>query len=220
MDFSTFRRQERRIWASSVRLHKPCRDSLFFLPGPLKPSIIHSISCDQAAPSPSPQRPSALIITTGPVCAANDFDLFRQLQRDAQAAGGYRPHRRRLRQAEEGWGAELFGALSVSCREDGFVFGSCHAAVLSLLWLRRVGRRLRLHPEGRKYYFPGSCPVAGSEARRTHAQGHLFQSGGGSQRPPPHGPARRACARDRVFSGLSAASRRGECPRVPEGARA
>ena len=37
----------------------------------------------------------------------------------------------RLRQAEEGGGAELFGALSVSCGEDAFVFGACHAAVLS-----------------------------------------------------------------------------------------
>ena len=45
-----------------------------------------------------------------------------------------------------------------------------------------VGGCLRLHPEGREYYFPGSRPVAGSEAGRAHAQGHVFQSGGGPQR--------------------------------------
>src|SRR5208282_1126139 len=55
----------------------------------------------------------------------------RRFQRDGEAAGGYRPHHRRLHQAEEGGRAELFRALSVSWGEDGVVLGACHAAVLS-----------------------------------------------------------------------------------------
>src|ERR1700680_2043443 len=60
-----------------------------------------------------------------------------------EAAGGYRPHCRRLHQAEEGWGAELFGAVSLSWGEDGVVFGARHTAVLSLLWLWRLGGRVQ-----------------------------------------------------------------------------
>src|SRR5258708_31538273 len=157
-----------------------------------------------------PSAPSTLIITSGLVCAVNefdfDFDFFRQLQRDAQAAGGYRPHCGRLRQAEEGWGAELLGALSVSCGEDAFVFGACHAAVLSLLWVRRVGGCLCFYSEGGEHYFPRGRPAAGSEAGRADAEGQLFQSGGGSRRSDSHGAARRACARGGVFSGMSAAA--------------
>src|ERR1017187_9512181 len=169
-------------------------------------------------PALFPSAPSALIITTRPVRAPNDiaFDFFRQLQRDPQAAGGHRPHRRRLRQAEEGGGAELLRAVSVSCREDAFVFGACHAPVFSLLWLRRVGRRLHLHPEGREHHLSGSHSPARAEARHTDAQAHLLESGGGARRSGSHGTARRACAGYRVFPGMSAASRRSECPRVSQ----
>src|SRR5258708_9489035 len=164
-----------------------------YTPFPQQPALLYS-----------PQHLPTLIITVGSVCAPNDFSLFRQLQRDAQAAGGYRPHCGRLRQAEEGWGAELLGALSVSCGEDAFVFGACYAAVLSLLRLRRVGGCLCFYSEGGEHYFPRGCPVAGAEAGRADAEGQLFQSGGGSRRSGSHGAARRACAGCGVFSGMSA----------------
>src|SRR6266700_5046795 len=64
-----------------------------------------------------------------------------------QTAGGHPPHHWRLRQAEEGWGAELCRALSVSWGEDAFIHGACDAAVLLLLWLPGVGRRLQVHTE-------------------------------------------------------------------------
>src|SRR5439155_9818117 len=83
----------------------------------------------------------------------------------AQAAGGHRSRGRRLRQAEEGWGAEFFGAVSVSWRHDAVVLGACHAAVLSLLLLRRVGRCVQLRAENREHYFPG-----GGEGGRVKAE--------------------------------------------------
>src|SRR5215467_7098750 len=61
-----------------------------------------------------------------------------RLQRDSETAGGHRPHCGRLRQAEKGGGAEFFGAVSVSQREDSVVLRPCHAAVLSLLRMRRL----------------------------------------------------------------------------------
>src|ERR1700692_2329224 len=67
----------------------------------------------------------------------------------------------------------------------------------------------------RQFYL---CLVCG-ESGDAHAEGQLFQSGGGSRRSGSHGAARRACARCRVFSGMSAAARGRECPRVPQGTR-
>src|SRR5580658_1890823 len=155
-----------------------------------------------------------LIIATGSLCALND--LFRQLQRVPQAAGGYRPHRRRLRQAEEGRRAKLFRTMSLPPREDAVVLGACHASVFSLLRLRRVWRRLHLHPEGREHNLPRSRPPDRAEARRAHAEADFLQSGGSARRPHSHGAPRCACARHPVFSGVSAPPRGRECPRIPQ----
>ena len=163
--------------------------------------------------------PIRLIITKRRVCAADDFDLQRQLQRDAQAAGGYRPHCRRLRQAEEGRSAEFLRPLSVSCREDAFVLRARHAPVLSLLRLRSIGRCLHLHPEGRKHHLPGSYATDRAEAGRADAKAELLQSGRGARRSGAHGVARCARARYPIFSGMPAASRRRECPRISQRAR-
>src|ERR1035437_4099821 len=94
-----------------------------------------------------------------------------------QTAGGHRPHHRRLHQAEEGGGAELFGAVSVSRGEDGVVFGACHAPVLSLLRLRPFGGRVQLRAKNRKHYLPRGRADGGAEAGNSAAQGELFDSG-------------------------------------------
>src|ERR1035438_8099712 len=93
-----------------------------------------------------------------------------------QTAGRHRPHHRRLHQAEEGGGAELFGAVSVSRGEDGVVFGACHAPVLSLLRLRPFGGRVQLRAKNRKHYLPRGGADGGAEAGDSAAQGKLFDS--------------------------------------------
>ena len=139
---------------------------------------------------------------------------YGRLQRNGQAAGRHRPHHRRLHQAEKGWGAELFWALSVSRREDAVVFSACHAPVLSLLRLRRVRRRLQLRAEDRKHQLPRSPPAGGPEAGHPSAQGDVFEPGGseGSQAARP--VARHSGTRRRVFPGMPKAPRRSARPRV------
>ena len=62
----------------------------------------------------------------------------RRFRVHAQAAGGHRPHRRRLHQAEKSRSAELLRTLSLSRREDAILLRSRHAPVLSLLRMRRL----------------------------------------------------------------------------------
>src|SRR6202140_324705 len=138
----------------------------------------------------------------------------------AQAAGGQRPHHWRLHQAEEGRGAELFGAVSVSWGEDGVVLSARHAAVLSLLRLRRLGGRFQLRAENRKHHLPRSRSHGGAEARDSSAQGQLFDSGRSQRSAIARAVARRARAGGGVFSGVLAASGGRAGARIPGGARA
>src|ERR1700688_1235570 len=138
----------------------------------------------------------------------------------AQAAGGHRPHHWRLHQAEEGRGAEIFGAVSVSWGEDGVVFSARHAAVLSLLWLRRLGGRFQLRAENRKHHLPRSRSHGGAKAGDSSAQGQLFDSGRSQGSAAARAVARRARAGGSVFSGMLAASRGRAGARVPGGSRA
>src|SRR5947207_687667 len=86
---------------------------------------------------------------------------------------GHRSRGRRLRQAEEGWCAEFFGAVSVSQREDAVVLGACHAAVLSLLWVRGVGRCVQLRAENREYYFSGGGESGRAKAEHSSPESQL-----------------------------------------------
>ncbi len=62
-------------------------------------------------------------------------------------------------------GRKTTGALSVSPGEDAIVFGSRHAAVFSLLRLRRIRRRLQLRAENREHHFSRSPPAGSAKAR-------------------------------------------------------
>src|ERR1700687_96645 len=135
----------------------------------------------------------------------------------AQAAGRHRPHHWRLHQAQEGGGAELFGAVSVSWGEDSVVFSARHAAVLSLLRVWRLGGRFQLRPKNRKHYLPRGRSHGGAEARDSSAQGQLFDSGRSQGSAAARAVARRAAAGGSVFSGMPAASRGRAGARVPGG---
>src|SRR5215472_13919354 len=75
---------------------------------------------------------------------------------DVEVAGGHRPDCGRVREAAQKRSAEFSGTVPVPSGEDTVVFGTRHAAVLSLLWVRGVGRCVQLRPEDREYYVPRS----------------------------------------------------------------
>src|SRR5882757_875903 len=107
------------------------RSAYFFLLSQQPRQVFHTFPTTSSVLLSFPQRLQPSQLNRNSVAPHG----FGQLQRDAQTAGGHRPYRGRLRQAAESRGAELFGAVSVSQRENTFIFGACDAAVLSLLWM-------------------------------------------------------------------------------------
>ena len=116
------------------------------------------------------------------------WDAIQRLQREPQAAGGHRPHHRRIRQAEQGRGAELLRAVPFPRRKDAVVFRPRHPPVLSLLRLRRLRRRLHFVQKIENIYLPRGRPAGGAEARRAACPRSVRQS-----RRGPRGQAARAC---------------------------
>ena len=137
-----------------------------------------------------------------------------------QAAGRHRPHHRRLRQAEEGRRAKLFRPLPLPRREDSVVFRPRHAPVLSLLRMRRLRRRLQLHPEDRKHHLPRIRPHGRPEVGYSAAQGELLHSRRSQRSPPARTNPRRPRARSSLLSRVPAPPRRRPRPRIPRRAAA
>src|SRR5262249_50782858 len=188
-----------------------------------------TIHCKLLNSTASPQLFSTVIFTLAilcltilaqALCTRSTDAQPRRFQTDAQAAGGHRPHCGRLRQAKKSWGSELFRALSVSQREDTIILGTRHTAILPLLWLRRIRRRVQLCPEDREHYISrgrkSGCPETGHSA----AQAPLQQSCGSQGSPITHPAARNPRACLCVFSGISQATGRSACTPISSRARA
>src|SRR5581483_5265183 len=106
-------------------------------------------------------------------------------------------------------GAELFGAVSVSCGEDALVLGTCDKAVLPLLRVRGIGRCFRLRAEGGERFFPGSRAAGGPEDGRAHAADHVQQPAGSAGGATPHRITGNPRPGVRILSAVPEAARRG-----------
>src|SRR5450755_4836067 len=92
--------------------------------------------------------------------------------------------------------------MPVSWGEDRVVFGACHAAVLSLLRLRRFWGRVQFCTEDREHYLPGIGAPGGAEAEYSAAEDHVFKSGRGQGSQAAYRVAGSARTSLRVFSGV------------------
>ncbi len=131
-----------------------------------------------------------------------------------QGTGGHRPHCGRVRHAAQERRAEFSGAVSLSPGEDAVVLGSCHAAVLSLLRLRRLGRCFQFRAEDREHHLSGSSAAGRREAQDPAAEDELRLAGGGAHGQAARRADRHSRARLRLVSGATTAARGSTCPRV------
>src|ERR1700722_3129888 len=185
--------------------------SPFSLHGQLNSSIFHSFSTAfllryiQISPFLAHNCPGEGSLTHGQP---------RRFRLHGQAAGGYRPHHWRLRQAEEGRSAKFFRPMSVPRRKDGVVLRPRHAPVFSLLRLWRVRRRFQLRPENREHHLPRSRADGCPEARHPTAQSGVLDSRRSERSPPARPTPRRPRTRRRILSGMPEAPRRRSRSRI------